>query len=95
MSHSSKPTPSERSSEDRQLAEKLVERARSEGVDLVGLGIRLGEPMTEQEQRLMSHRLAVIRRAREVTGNVAQTLQVGCAKAAASTFPVEPSTVTI
>lgn len=52
--------------------------------------------MTEQQQqRLMSHRLAVIRRAREVTGNVAQTLQVGCAKAAGSTFPVEPSTVTI
>ena len=36
MSDSSKPAPSERSSEDRQLAEELVERARSEGVDLVG-----------------------------------------------------------
>jgi len=36
MGDSSKPTPSERSSEDRQLAEELVERARSEGVDLVG-----------------------------------------------------------
>jgi putative transposase len=35
MSDSSKPA-TERSSEDRQLAEELVERARSEGVDLVG-----------------------------------------------------------
>ena len=35
MSDSSKPA-AERSSEDRQLAEELVERARSEGVDLVG-----------------------------------------------------------
>jgi len=38
MSDSSKPTPVERSSEDRQLAEELVERARSQGVDLVGPG---------------------------------------------------------
>ena len=37
MSGSSKPT-TERSSEDRQLAEELVERARNEGVDLVGPG---------------------------------------------------------
>ncbi len=35
MSDSSKPA-AERSSEDKQLAEELVERARSEGVDLVG-----------------------------------------------------------
>ncbi|MFP4554795.1 MAG: hypothetical protein ACLFRT_13170 [Actinomycetota bacterium] len=35
MSDSSKPA-TERSSEDKQLAEELVERARSEGVDLVG-----------------------------------------------------------
>jgi putative transposase len=35
MSDSSKPA-TERSSEDRQLAEELVERARNEGVDLVG-----------------------------------------------------------
>lgn len=35
MSGSSKPA-TERSSEDRQLAEELVERARNEGVDLVG-----------------------------------------------------------
>lgn len=33
---SSKPTPPERSSEDKQRAEELVERARSERVDLVG-----------------------------------------------------------
>lgn len=32
MSDSSKPTPSE----DRQFAEELIERARGEGVDLVG-----------------------------------------------------------
>ena len=35
MSDSSRPA-QERSSEDKQLAEELVERARSEGVDLVG-----------------------------------------------------------
>jgi putative transposase len=35
MNDSSKPA-TERSSEDRQLAEELVERARNEGVDLVG-----------------------------------------------------------
>lgn len=35
MSDSSKPA-TERSSEDRQLAEELVEGARNEGVDLVG-----------------------------------------------------------
>jgi putative transposase len=37
MSDSSKPA-TERSSEDRQFAEELVERARNEGVDLVGPG---------------------------------------------------------